>query len=581
MLTVSAAWIVHGVKSGLTQDLVLECILLGGLLLLAAVLPVDRVSPERWQVLYGQFAARKYLPILTVIVAAGVLRLALLPWFPIPLPRIHDEFSLLLGAKTFAMGRVTNPPHPLWVSFETFHVLQQPTYTSIYPPAQAAMLALGILTGHAWFAVLGCAMLVSGAFVWMLRPWFSGGWALCGGILLLSRTLMSYWSDSYWGGALAALSAAIVVGAAGRIWFQPTARPRDALLLGAGAAVLLNRRPLEGSLVCAGIGLMLTYWLLKKAEKPVLRQALKVTIPVLAILLPCAIFIGYYNLRVTGNPFMLPYLKGIQTYSIARHDILLPAAAEPAYRNQEFRSFYRDEYAYYRSRQQHFLRSLMGPAFESWHFYLGPSLSLSLLLALPWSWQSPRIRPILLILAGCLAVNATETWILPHYLAPEAPLMFIVVIESLAILASKGSTWGRPIVAASVVSCALAVPGTIFCSVVSNTYSALTFGRYGPYHDTPSWGRFRIAAKLAAAPGKHLVFVKYLPSHSSHFEWVYNEPDIDSSKVVWARDLGPEQNGQCLNYFSDRRIWEVEVSARTESLREIRPPIAASQPSRE
>ncbi len=581
MLIVSAAWLLNGVKSSLTPDLVLECILLGGVLLLVAVVPIERLFPERWRVLYGRFAARKYLPIVTVVVAAGVLRLALLPWFPIPLPRIHDEFSLLLGAKTFAMGRLTNPPHPLWVSFETFWVLQQPTYASIYPPAQAAMLALGILMGHPWFAVLGCAMLVCGAFVWMLRPWFSGGWALCGGILLLSRTLMSYWSDSYWGGTLAALSAAIVVGAAGRIWFQRTARPRDALLLGVGAAVLLNRRPFEGSLVCAGIGLMLTYWLLKKAERPVLRQALKVAIPALAILLPCAAFIGYYNLRVTGNPFMMPYLKGIQTDCIARQVVLWPAAAEPAYRNEEFRSLHRAEYAFYRSRQQHFLRSLMRPAFDSWHFYIGPSLSLPLLLALPWIWQSTRIRPILLILAGCLAVNATETWIFPHYLAPEAPLMFIVVVESLAILASKASNWGRPIVAASVVSCALAVPATIFCSVVSNTYSTFNLGPYGPFQDTPSWGRSLIAAQLAAAPGKHLVFVKYLPGHSADLEWVYNEPDIDSSKVVWARDLGPEQNGQCLNYFRDRRIWEVEVSARTESFREIRPPIVASQPKLE
>jgi hypothetical protein len=42
-----------------------------------------------------------------------------------------------------------------------------------------------------------------------------------------------------------------------------------------------------------------------------------------------------------------------------------------------------------------------------------------------------------------------------------------------------------------------------------------------------------------AAPGRRLVLVKYLPGHVVHDEWVYNQPDIDSSRIVWTRDLGP------------------------------------------
>ena len=60
------------------------------------------------------------------------------------------------------------------------------------------------------------------------------------------------------------------------------------------------------------------------------------------------------------------------------------------------------------------------------------------------------------------------------------------------------------------------------------------------------------------------MIVDYQPSygveHDVDHEWVSNDADIDNAKIVWARDMGT-QNQELVRYFATRRIWQINGDA--------------------
>jgi hypothetical protein len=149
----------------------------------------------------GRLASRKPLALVTVALAALVAGALPRLLEGLPRPQIHDEFSYLLAADTFSNGRLTNPTHPLWPHFESFHIIHQPTYMSMYPPAQGMALALGKkIFGHPWFGIWIATTMLCVAVCWALQAWLPPGWALLGGLIAVIRiATYSYWIGSYWG----------------------------------------------------------------------------------------------------------------------------------------------------------------------------------------------------------------------------------------------------------------------------------------------------------------------------------------------------------------------------------------------
>src|SRR5215469_18292556 len=191
--------------------LLIESFLVIVALLIAFILP-DAASTQfaRLEAALAKLAKRRVLAVLVVGICALVLRAAVLPVLPVPYPALQDEFSYQLMADTFAHGRLTNPTHPLWIHFESATVIHRPTYCSAFYPAQGLFMAAGeLIAGHPFWGVWLSVGLMCAASCWMLQAWVAPFWALIGGLLIAIRIgTFSYWANSYWGGAVAAIGGA-------------------------------------------------------------------------------------------------------------------------------------------------------------------------------------------------------------------------------------------------------------------------------------------------------------------------------------------------------------------------------------
>ena len=523
-----------------------------GLLLILMVTRFGRNFYARVETGVARFSERRVLASCVLFFSIVIGRLALLPLIPVPVPGVHDEFSYLLQADTFAHGRLANPPHPMWVSFETFHVNWLPRYASMYPPAQGFVLFIGVLLGHPWIGVLLSDAAMCVAAFWMLLAWMPSRWAFLGALLVaLKFGFTSYWMNSYWGGAVAATGGALFLGGLARLVRR--ASPLNAVLCALGVAILANSRPYEGLFFCLPGALWFVLWLVGKIKssdslRARIRHGL---VPVCLVMLLTLVFVGCYNWRVTLDPLLLPHELNTRTYYTAPMFLWEHAKPQLQYRNMAFQVFYNgwsraqyhgtwtDVLKVSREKLQYFQSTFLWPGVQ----LLLPGLLFILLDRRMW----------LLYVTSVVAAlaNLAFIWSNPHYMAPLTCVIYSGLVQSIRHLRTmRVSTLPLGVILARVA----------FLMLLLSTASHAVYVVSEPA-SLPSEGnrdRASIVEKLAQLPGKHLVLVRYAELHNPHAEWVFNNADIDNGKVVWARELDPKQNEKLLAYFSDRQVWLVE-----------------------
>ena len=523
---------------------------------------------SRIERVFGNLARRKRLSVCVVGLAVIVLRLAMLPLMPIPLPFSPDDFSFLLAADTFSHGRLANPTPTMWVHFESIHIDMIPTYMSMYFPGPGLVLAVGqLLFGVPWLGLVIANALMCAGFCWMLQGWLPPKWALLGGsIAILRVSLFSYWINTYsGGGALAALGGALVLGGLPR-FIKSGGGTRQAFSMVVGVILLGYTRPSEGLLVCLSALFVLIHWLLKsKSRKTFKDVAWNAALP--SLLLVAAIgWMFYYDYRAFGDPKVIPYSVNRKTYAVVPYYAWQRISTEPLYRHRELREFYMThEIAAYRGfKAGGVVVGTVGKVLlVGFLFYCGLILTPSLLFA-HHALLDRRIR-VLAIIAGLgIAGASIETSIIAHYLAPYAAAYYAIGLQSLRHLRRWkpfNAEVGLAIIRLTMIASLLLAGARLFAPLLGIRVPSMKETRWELDWSGP--GRFgterrTIQRALQQMPGGQIAIVRYELNHDPGYDWVYNAADIDHSKVIWAREMDPANDRELLEYYKDRKAWLVE-----------------------
>lgn len=501
-----------------------DFLMLGLAVLLVAVITARAALLSMARTLAG----RTILCMAIIGVLPIALRVALLPRHPVPAPHVADDFSYLLLSDTLAHFRLANPMHPMHRFFEGVFILQEPSYSSIYPLGQGLALAFGRLVfGLPWAGVALSVGLLCALCYWMLRAWVSPVWALAGGLLaVIEFGPLSDWMNTYWGGAVSGIAGCLVFGALPRL--KNAYRTRDAVLLGIGLGLQLLTRPYEFVLLVAIVIVFMA------PKRSLLVAAL--------VLLPACGLVLLQNKQVTGSWTTLPYQLSRYQYGIPTTFAFQPNPVPHRALSIEQQVDYDAQTDAHKRASGHYLAQIGWQARFYRFFFLAP-----LYLALPaflLTIRQYRYAWVLFALAVFWLGEAFYPFFYPHYIAAETSLLLLVAIVSL----ERVNRFSREAVT--------------FILAICLGHFVYWYGfRAGAAIDSNSPGRLAVEERLNLEPGGQLVFVHHAANRASG-EWIQNQADIDRAHVIWAIDLGPQEDALLRRYYPDRHAWLLQADAR-------------------
>jgi hypothetical protein len=340
------------------------------------------------------------------------------------------------------------------------------------------------------------------------------------------------------------------------------------VILGAGLGIQLLARPFESIFLLLSV---LLFFL------PAPRRLLKIAPAVIVTVLPAIGLTLLHNYKVTGSATTLPYALSRYQYGIPTTFVFQPNPTPHRELTKEQRLDY-DLQSYTHAINPPGVRAYferLAARIRFYRFFFLAPLYLALAVGL---FALRDYRHIWIVLTICIFALGTDIYpfFFTHYIAAETSLFVLLAViglERLSRFTIRGHDAGAEDARVILFLC---------FAHFAFWYSLHLFGRqdfaeymwryetWDAVNNGDPDNYLSIHQRLKDAPGNQLVFVRYGPSHTIR-EWVFNQADIDASKVVWARDLGEPENDKLRRYYPARTVWLLEPDAKPVALAPYQP----------
>jgi hypothetical protein len=169
--------------------------------------------------------------------------------------------------------------------------------------------------------------------------------------------------------------------------------------------------------------------------------------------------------------------------------------------------------------------------------------------------------------AATLAIFALGTnlfpYLLSHYLAAVTCLFVLVSVvglQQLSRIRIRETAVGLEVARVLIVLCLgeFLLWYSLHLFESPDLYPILKYETWDSINHDNSRRRLEVYRQLAEIPGQLLVFVRYSSHHVYQNEWVWNAADIDGSRIVYARDLGNDEDEKLIRYYPNRKVLLLE-----------------------
>jgi hypothetical protein len=460
-------------------------------------------------------------------------------------PVYHDEFSYQIQAQMLAHGRLWMPHHPLADFFDTFYVIVEPVYCSMYFPGTAMLLTPGV-----WLELPHWAMplLLSGLTVSMsyllFRELLDGVAGLLAAIMMVGLSLLRMLSIM----TLSAVPALLLGMTLLWCWLRWRRNRRSGwlVLMGISMGWLAITRPVDA--LCFALPAAAFFlWDLRGESWG---GAIRTVSLIMATTAPFLLLQIIFNRGVTGRWLQTPfgYYTARDYPNVAFGFPEYDPSAKPVSRVPQKQEHYRKSVAdvIKKHRPSEVLRQWRDRRYL-WLFREGLPDTL-LLFLVPVGLIAVNQRNFVAVLAMpvlFVVLYSIYTFFIVHYLiivAPALMLLVLLAVRSIPTLVPRASS-------------ALAVMLTLLVAAIS----LIALPQFQPkrldlYFRGESHARINHAlAQLEHRPA--VVLFRYAPTQSIEEEPVYN-PDVawpDDAPIIRAHDLGPDRNNEIYQYYAQRQ----------------------------